>query len=96
MSSSQLLDPPLTGLIAWVLGVDGFPDIFTFIGGGVVLGGLALTSMGETQRKKQEEEEEEKRKQNENDMVLKPNFDEGSSVEENDALVPVPPPATAV
>jgi len=51
-STVQLLDPAVAGAIAWILGYDGDPDLWTWIGLFVVSGGVGLTVYGEHVRTK--------------------------------------------
>lgn len=54
-SSFNLLDPILTGIISWAAGLEGVPDIFTWIGGGVVICGSGVISYGGQVRQSQSE-----------------------------------------
>ena len=47
-SSVTLVDPAVTGLIAWIAGLEGIPDLYTMLVGGVVVGGVLLITMGES------------------------------------------------
>lgn len=49
-SSIQLVDPIMTGIIVWIAGIECIPDIYTWIGGFVVLSGVGLITYGEYQR----------------------------------------------
>jgi len=42
-----LVDPAVTGLISWLIGVEGLPDVFTICGGFIVVLGVALVTVGE-------------------------------------------------
>lgn len=42
-----LVDPAVTGVLAWLIGVEGIPDVFTIIGGVVVVAGVGLVTVGE-------------------------------------------------
>lgn len=37
----------MTGIIAWIAGIEGIPDLYTWIGGFVVLSGVGLITYGE-------------------------------------------------
>lgn len=43
-----LVDPAVTGVISWLIGVEGLPDLFTTIGGLIVVVGVALVTIGES------------------------------------------------
>lgn len=58
-SSIQLVDPIMTGIIAWIAGIEGIPDLYTWIGGFVVISGVALITYGEHQRSHTENNENE-------------------------------------
>lgn len=49
-SSIGLLDPSLTAVISWLLGLESLPYFLSWIGGFVVIGGVALIMYGEHQR----------------------------------------------
>jgi hypothetical protein len=49
-SSVTLVDPAVTGLIAWLAGLEALPDMLTIMGGIVVVGGVVLISAGERKR----------------------------------------------
>jgi hypothetical protein len=49
-SSVILVDPAVTGLIAYVAGIEGIPDSLTIAGGCVVIGGVLLITVGESDR----------------------------------------------
>jgi hypothetical protein len=59
-SSIQLLDPVLTGIIVWMAGIEGVPDISTWIGGIVIMSGVGLITVGEYSRSHLKEEAETK------------------------------------
>jgi hypothetical protein len=42
-----LVDPAVTGVLAWLIGVEGIPDIFTMVGGTIVVAGVGLVTVGE-------------------------------------------------
>ena len=46
-SSILLVDPAVTGVISWLLGLEGIPDYLTFIGGTTVVLGTATIAYGE-------------------------------------------------
>lgn len=52
-SSIQLLDPVLTGIMVWMAGLEGIPDLYTWIGGGVIMFGVGLITIGEYNRSHQ-------------------------------------------
>lgn len=54
-STVQLVDPALTGFIAWIWGLEGIPSVATFIGGVVVALGIAAVVVFEARRKRAEE-----------------------------------------
>jgi drug/metabolite transporter (DMT)-like permease len=56
-SSVTLVDPAVTGAIAWLVGIEGCPDMLTIAGGLVVVGGVALISAGERARAEDENRE---------------------------------------
>ncbi len=49
-SSISLLDPAITAVLSWIIGLEGLPTIFSWLGGVVVIGGVALITHGERQR----------------------------------------------
>jgi hypothetical protein len=49
-SSVMLVDPAVTGLIAWFAGLEGIPDVLTVAGGVIVIVGVAIISVGERRR----------------------------------------------
>jgi hypothetical protein len=55
-SSITLVDPAITGLIAWLCGIEGVPDIATWAGGFVVVFGVGLIIVGESRRESAEKE----------------------------------------
>ena len=42
-----LVDPAVTGVLAWLIGVEGIPDVFTMVGGTIVVAGVGLVTVGE-------------------------------------------------
>jgi hypothetical protein len=56
-SSLGLLDPLATGLVSWLAGIEGIPDLTTWLSGVVVMGGVALISYGEQLRHSDRDEE---------------------------------------
>ena len=46
-SSIGLVDPLVTGLLSYIVGLEGIPDIGTWLGGIIVLIGVAIISQGE-------------------------------------------------
>lgn len=66
-SSITLVEPLVTGGISWMAGLEALPDMGTWVGGFVVLGGVGLISCGEHCREAaessaQRDDEEEKNK----------------------------------
>lgn len=51
----QLIDPVLTGIIAWFIGIESVPSIATWIGGIIISGGVSALVIGEDKRKKMSE-----------------------------------------
>jgi hypothetical protein len=49
-STVLLADAPVTGLIAWWMGIEGVPSTWTCVGGAVVLIGIAAVTLGEQAR----------------------------------------------
>jgi drug/metabolite transporter (DMT)-like permease len=47
-SALGLLDPALTAIISWVIGVESLPSIFSWVGGIVVMVGVGLISLAES------------------------------------------------
>ncbi len=62
-SASCLVDPAMTALISWVFGVEPLPAWFSWLGGGVVIAGVVVTSHGEKLREEEEEKAKEALKQ---------------------------------
>jgi drug/metabolite transporter (DMT)-like permease len=56
-SAVTLVDPAITGIISWLVGIEGVPDVYTWSGGIVVLGGVLIVIFGENQRRKEEAHE---------------------------------------
>jgi hypothetical protein len=54
-SSVILVDPALSGMFAWLAGLEGIPPLLTWIGGVVVIGGVAAITRGEYSRERGEE-----------------------------------------
>ncbi len=46
-ASVTLVDPAITGLISWCAGLEGIPDLKTWLSGFVVISGVALITYGE-------------------------------------------------
>lgn len=44
-SSCRLTDPAITGVISWAMGIEGVPAVLTWVGGGVVMIGLAIMAI---------------------------------------------------
>lgn len=53
-SSCTLVDPLVTGLLSWAAGFESVPDLGTWLGGAVVIAGVALISHGERTRSQHE------------------------------------------
>ncbi len=49
-SSLSLLDPTLTALLSWMFALEGLPSVYSWIGGLVVIGGVAVIMYGEKKR----------------------------------------------
>lgn len=49
-SSARLTDPAITGIISFLLGLEGVPGLFTFVGGLTVLAGLAGLTVAKHKR----------------------------------------------
>lgn len=49
-ASVTLVDPVVTALISWVFGIEHLPGLFSWLGGGVVIAGVAVISYGEQKR----------------------------------------------
>jgi len=43
-SSLSLLDPAITAILSYVIGVEDWPSVFSWLGGGLVVGGVAVIS----------------------------------------------------
>jgi hypothetical protein len=56
-SAVTLVDPAITGIISWLVGIEGVPDVYTWSGGIVVIGGVLIVIFGENQRLKEEAQE---------------------------------------
>lgn len=52
-SSINLLDPALTGIIAFMIGIEGVPELLIWIGGAVIVVGVATIGYGEHRRTRQ-------------------------------------------
>lgn len=46
-SALLLLGPPLTGILSWTSGVEGIPDVYTFIGGAITTFGIGFLTYSE-------------------------------------------------
>lgn len=49
-STISLIDPAATGLLSYLSGIEGIPDLPTILGGVVVIGGVLLITLGEHSR----------------------------------------------
>lgn len=56
-SSVTLVDPAVTATISWLCGIEHLPGIFSWLGGGVVITGVAVIGYGERKRAAAEEQE---------------------------------------
>jgi len=56
-SSVLLIDPAVTGLLSWSIGIEGIPTMFTVLGGAIVMAGVGLIVIGEHSRRKEEQQE---------------------------------------
>lgn len=54
-SSTALLDPALTAILSWICGIEALPTLYSWLGGGTVICGVALISIAEAQHKKEHE-----------------------------------------
>lgn len=52
-----LCDPFVSGTYAWIIGSDGIPGIFTFMGGLITISGIVVLVIGQEKRKKREKEQ---------------------------------------
>lgn len=46
-SSLTLVDPAITALLSWMIGVEKLPTIYSWLGGAVVIAGVSIISYGE-------------------------------------------------
>ena len=53
-SSLLLLTIPTTGVVSWVIGIEGIPDWYTIIGGSVIITGIGLITYSEQKRSQAE------------------------------------------
>lgn len=58
-SSVTLVDPAVTGVISWAAGLEGIPDVWTWLGGVVVMAGVGVVSLGEHRRLEHEQAQQE-------------------------------------
>lgn len=56
-SALGLIDPAITAMISWSIGVEGLPAWFSWLGGGFVMVGIGIISYGEFQREQKKNEE---------------------------------------
>lgn len=56
-----LVDPAVTGVISWLMGLEAVPDAFTILGGVIVVGGVALVTYGEHLKEEKKKAEVENR-----------------------------------
>lgn len=52
VSSASLINPAITGVVAYAIGLEGVPGLPTIFGGLMVLVGLGVMSIGENKRKR--------------------------------------------
>lgn len=57
-SSVTLIDPAVTAFISWAAGIENLPGLFSWLGGCVVVSGVAVISYGERQRTSIEDKEQ--------------------------------------
>jgi drug/metabolite transporter (DMT)-like permease len=57
-SSCLLVDPAITGLISWIIQIEGIPTLWTIMGGLVVTAGVGLIVIGEHRRERQSDRNE--------------------------------------
>lgn len=48
-SSVALLDPALTAVLSWLCGIEALPTMYSWLGGGTVIVGVAIVSVAESQ-----------------------------------------------
>lgn len=82
-SSTLLLTPPVTGFLSWMMNIEGAPDKFTWIGGFVILLGIAMIQYSEHRRKLATEEEEAHSRYN--PVLSQSEFSEVSDVSHNNS-----------
>ena len=56
-SAITLVDPACTALVSWALEIESLPDVYTWLGGLTVIGGIALVLYGESYREKLQQQE---------------------------------------
>jgi drug/metabolite transporter (DMT)-like permease len=49
-SALALVDPAVTAILSWMIGVEDLPSLFSWLGGAVVMMGVGLISYGEYAR----------------------------------------------
>jgi hypothetical protein len=49
-SSLALVDPAVTAILSWGIGVESLPALSSWIGGGIVVAGVGVISYGEQKR----------------------------------------------
>lgn len=69
-SAVNLIDPFVTGLLSWVVGIEGVPDVGIWIGGAFVVVGVFLISQGVHQR---EQGEDAKQEEGDENLLMKQN-----------------------
>jgi drug/metabolite transporter (DMT)-like permease len=49
-SALSLVDPALTAIISWMIGVESLPTVFSWIGGAIVMSGVGLISFADNKK----------------------------------------------
>lgn len=57
-SALGLMDPAITAILSWLIGVETLPSIFSWVGGMIVMCGVGIISYGEHQRSIKEKDHE--------------------------------------
>ena len=88
-SSVLLADPACTGLISWATGLEGIPDLSTWLGGFVVIVGVLCISFGEHAREQAVEISKAQENQflNELEMELSIHADYDEEADKDDGLL---------
>ncbi len=56
-SALALIDPAVTAILSWAIGVEHLPSIYSWIGGVVVMAGVGAISYGEYTRSENHDQE---------------------------------------